>query len=210
MRPLVSVPALALTSVLCGCTQTAPQPTLTTVVTETVTPVETSRATPPALSAGEHVPAPTTPVADSGRSARERASELIGDEIHSATGLEFALLGEGFSREDARQAVDSLDVDWNQQAVEAVLEMAEYSMYSRVEMLRELTQGGFTRSEADYGVAHADIDYREHALQQAYVIDQSADQMLFDDIRLTLIEIHGFLPEEAQWAVDNMYPDAVG
>ena len=80
-------------------------------------------------------PAPTTPPAESQRFA-----------------LEFARINEGFSREDARWAVDNLGGDWNENALEAIHELNQFTMNSRAGMLRDLTQGGFTQEEADWAV----------------------------------------------------------
>ena len=77
-------------------------------------------------------------------------------------------------------------------------------------MLQALKDGGFTQDEAQYGVEHASVDYRDNALQMAYVLYDVENEMLFDDLRTMLIDDHGFLPEEADWAIDNLYPDAMG
>lgn len=209
MRPLRVLPAvILLLGAGTACTQPASGPG--PVVTETVTASESSGKVEPT---GRGSPRPTTPAQDDHGTedfARERARELIGYEIYSALGLEFALVEEGFSREDARRAVDSLDVDWNHQAVLAVDELKMFTMNSRVGMLRDLKGGGFTQDEAQYGVDHAVVDYRENALQMAYYLDGLEEQMLYEEIRQLLVDEHGFLPEEADWAIDNLYPDAVG
>lgn len=208
MKRLRVLPAMILAlSVGSACVQPAPTPG--PVVTETVTASESSGST----ETTRHAPSPTTATEiDTGTEAfaRERARELIGYEIYSATGLEFALIEEGFSRQDARRAVDSLDVDWNEQAVAAVNELKMFTMHSRVGMLRDLKSGGFTQAEAEYAIEHTNVDYYENALQMAYFLDGLEGGMLFEDIRQQLIDDHGFLPEEANWAIDNLYPDAMG
>ncbi len=206
MRPLRLLPAVILLVAACAPPTPAPGPSPTTVVVTETGPASISTVTERPL----REPAPTTPPAESQRFALERARELNSYEIYSATGLEFALINEGVSREDARWAVDNLGEDWNENALEAIHELNQFTMNSRAGMLRDLKQGGFTQEEAQYAVDHAAIDYRENALQTAYWIYDFEDQMLFDDLRALLIEEHGFLPEEADWAVENMYPDAVG
>lgn len=196
MRPSYAVPALILLLGACAQPTPAPTPTETTVVTVT------GEGT-----VGEGASISTTETQDF---ALERARELNGYEVYSAMGLEFELVSEGFSREDARWAVDNLGEDWNNNAVEAVHELNQFASYSRVGMLQALKDGGFTQDEAQHGVEHASVDYRDNALQMAYVLYDVENEMLFDDLRTMLIDDHGFLPEEADWAIDNLYPEAVG
>ena len=208
-RALTLLPVTIL--LLGACTQTGPTPPPTPTETETVT----VSVTPDIPWVPERpTPEPTTPgeiITQARDFARSRASELNSQEIHSVTSLEYALVSEGISREDARWAADSLDVDWNQNAVRAVRELDRVTTNSRAGMLRDLKARGFTQEEAHYGIDNSWINYHDNALQTAYQLHQSTEEgMLYEEIRHGLVEWYGFLPEEADWAIDNMYPHAVG
>ena len=63
--------------------------------------------------------------------------------------------GEGFSRADARFAVNHVDVDWNAEAVESAKNYLEYSSFSRSGLIQQLTSDageGFTQAQAQYAV----------------------------------------------------------
>ncbi len=206
MRPLRLLPVIIL--LVSACAQPEPGPTPTVTVTTSASEEHGGTRSPDLTT-----PHPTTThetTAQTEDFARERARELLNNEIYSALGLELDLIGEGFSRKDARRAVDSLDVDWREQAALAVGELSMFTMNSRVGMMNDLQAGGFTREEAQYGVDNVYVDYYEKAHAMAHYLSYNMDYMLFEDIRQLLIDEHGFLPEEADWAIENLHPDAVG
>ena len=55
--------------------------------------------------------------------------------------------------EDATYAVDSLNVDGNQQAAKAAKEHLAVSAYSRGGLIDQLVYEGYTSAQAQYGVA---------------------------------------------------------
>lgn len=206
MRPLRLLPVMIL--LVSACAQPAPGPTPTVTVTTSASEEH----------GGTRSPDPTTPnpttthetTTQTEDFARERARELLNNEIYSALGLELDLIGEGFSRGEARRAVDSLDVDWREQAALAVGELSMFTMNSRIGMMNDLKAGGFTQEEAEYGVDNVYVDYYEKAHAMAHFLSYNMDHVLYEDIRQLLIDEHGFLPEEADWAIENLHPDAVG
>jgi hypothetical protein len=58
---------------------------------------------------------------------------------------------EGYSTEDATWAVDSLNVDWNEDAAEAAEDYLSYSS-SRSGLIEQLMFEGYTREQAEFGV----------------------------------------------------------
>jgi Host cell surface-exposed lipoprotein. len=66
--------------------------------------------------------------------------------------------GDGYSRADAMAAVDSLSVDWNEQAAraaESYLDMMGFSCSGLIEQLSSSAGDQYTRSEATYGARRA-------------------------------------------------------
>jgi len=66
--------------------------------------------------------------------------------------------GEGYSESDARAAVDSLSVDWNDQAVRSArqyLSMMGFSCSGLIEQLSSDAGDKYTRSQATFGARQA-------------------------------------------------------
>ncbi len=59
---------------------------------------------------------------------------------------------EGFSTADATFAVESLDVDWFEQAALKAADYLDYSSFSRQGLIDQLLYEGFTPDEAVFGV----------------------------------------------------------
>jgi len=65
--------------------------------------------------------------------------------------------GDGYPRDIATQAVDSLNVDWNEQAVKAAENYLNFTSFSCAGLKQQLSaQAGdkFTKDQAAYGAAH--------------------------------------------------------
>jgi SOS response regulatory protein OraA/RecX len=73
-------------------------------------------------------------------------SELIGQ-------LEY----EGYSTSDATWAVDSLNVDWNEQAAKKAMDYLDYTSFSRSGLIGQLEFDGFSPAEAEYGVSQTGL-----------------------------------------------------
>lgn len=66
--------------------------------------------------------------------------------------------GDGYSLHDATVAVDSLDVDWNAQAVrsaKAYLAMTSFSCSGLIEQLSSASGDQYTHAQASYGAHQA-------------------------------------------------------
>lgn len=81
------------------------------------------------------------------------AQEYIEVSAFSRQGLIEQLEYSQFSTEDATYAVDSLNVDWNEQAAKKAKEYLDVSSFSRGGLIDQLEYGGFTPQQAEYGVA---------------------------------------------------------
>lgn len=94
---------------------------------------------------------PLSPASQQGaiRSARDYL-EMSG---FSRTGLIKQLQYEGFSTEDAIYAVDSITVDWNNEAAESAQDYVDMSGFSRSGLINQLMYEGFTPAQAQYGAS---------------------------------------------------------
>ena len=64
---------------------------------------------------------------------------------------------EGYSTEDATNAVDKCGADWNEQAALKAEEYLKYSSFSRAGLIEQLEYEGFTSEQAEYGVTSAGL-----------------------------------------------------
>lgn len=71
----------------------------------------------------------------------------------SRKGLIEQLEFEGFSEEDAIYAVDSIEVDWKEQAARAAENYLDNMSFSRKSLIEQLEFEGYTPEEAEYGVS---------------------------------------------------------
>lgn len=86
-------------------------------------------------------------------SARRSAKSHIEARGFSREGLIDQLEYEWYTVEDATAAVDSLDVDWNIEAVETAESYLELSEFPREGLVGQLIYEGFTPDEAEFGVS---------------------------------------------------------
>lgn len=109
----------------------------------------------------EVVPDPADTLTGPQRNARRNATEFLSMTGFSREGLIEQLsseYGSGYAVADATAAVDSLDVDWNEQAVrsaQSFLEMTGFSCNGLIEQLSADAGSKFTRAQAEYGAAQA-------------------------------------------------------
>ncbi|MCV7115513.1 Ltp family lipoprotein [Mycolicibacterium setense] len=98
-------------------------------------------------------PAPTV----SQRNAVRAAKDYLDYSAFSRQGLIEQLEYEDFSTTDATFAVDSITVDWNEQAAKAAKAYLDYSAFSRGGLIEQLEYEGFTPAQAVYGATAAGL-----------------------------------------------------
>ena len=97
---------------------------------------------------------------DSGESAsttgQEQAVETAQSYLDmggfSRTGLIEQLGFEGFSKAEAKYAVDHINPNWNKQAEQSAQSYLDMGGFSRSALIDQLVFEGFTRSQAEHGV----------------------------------------------------------
>ncbi len=129
---------------------------------ETSAPISTQGVVPQAVVAGAEPAAAeesslTGPQANAVRSATQYLAmsgfsrEGLIDQLSSDS-------GEGYDLADAKAAVDSLDVDWNEEAAEsakAYIEMSGFSCSGLIDQLSSSSGEQFTKAQATYGAKQA-------------------------------------------------------
>lgn len=71
----------------------------------------------------------------------------------SRSGLIKQLEFEGYSKEASTTAVDSLVVDWKEQAAKSAENYLSLMSFSRSGLIQQLMYEGFTKEEAEYGAS---------------------------------------------------------
>lgn len=94
---------------------------------------------------------PTSQVSVSQKNAIRRAQSYLNFSSFSRTGLIEQLEYEGFTTEESTFAVDSLAVDWNQQAANKGASYLEMTGFSRSGLIDQLMYEGFTEEQANFG-----------------------------------------------------------
>ena len=107
-------------------------------------------------------PAPTEQAADpdpglstAQQNAIESAESYLDFSAFSQSGLIDQLAFEGYSTADATFAVESLDVDWNEQAAKSAASYLEMTSFSLSGLIDQLVFEGFTPEQAAYGANQA-------------------------------------------------------
>ncbi|WP_349816919.1 Ltp family lipoprotein [Mycobacterium antarcticum] len=91
------------------------------------------------------------------QNAVRAAEDYLDYTAFSRQGLIEQLEFDEFSTEDATFAVDSITVDWNEQAAKAAKDYLDYTSFSHGGLIDQLEFAGFTPAQTEYGVAAAGL-----------------------------------------------------
>ncbi|XVU22734.1 Ltp family lipoprotein [Actinoplanes sp. CA-054009] len=125
-------------------------------------PLVATSAEPPASKPATE-PSTANPVSAEQQNAVRSARSYLATGAFSRNGLIEQLssdAGDGYSVEAATRAVDSLNIDFNEQAAKSAKNYLKFSAFSRKGLIDQLSSdsgGGFTSSEAEYGVGEAGL-----------------------------------------------------
>lgn len=89
------------------------------------------------------------------RNALSSAKSYLDYTGFSKSGLADQLKFEGYSRSEARWAVNHVRVSWRAQAVRVAKSYLSYTSFSRQGLIDQLEYDGFTHGQARYGVKKA-------------------------------------------------------
>ena len=139
------------------------------------------------------------------QNARETAQSLQ-FMAFSRNGLITRLTSVGFASADAVYAVDSLDVNWNEQAAKKGTQYLESSSFSRQGLLEQLLFAGFTPEQAEYGV-NASYGEDGDGTSQRNAVEKARELLELASSRsnlIELLELAGFSNVDAVYAVDSL------
>ena len=158
-----SLATLAVTSclVVAACSSAAaPTPEIYVTQPPTAAPPSaavgaTSTAAPTPTPTPVPTPKPTPALTASQRNAIAKAQDYLNYTSFSRSGLIDQLVYEGFTKTASTFAVDSLKVDWNEQAYLKAQDYLAYSSFSLPSLIDQLVFEGFTNAQAKYGATKA-------------------------------------------------------
>jgi hypothetical protein len=101
--------------------------------------------------------APSAPISVEQQNATEQASSYLDGQAFSRKGLISQLKYEGYSVKASTAAVDSLHVNWNEQAALKAASYLDGQSFSRSGLISQLKYEGFTAAQAAYGVKKAGL-----------------------------------------------------
>lgn len=85
------------------------------------------------------------------KNAIKKAEDYLDFMAFSKKGLIEQLEYEGFTKSEAKYAVENIDVDWNEQAVRKAKEYLDSQSFSKKKLISQLKYEGFTNAQAEYG-----------------------------------------------------------
>ena len=85
--------------------------------------------------------------------ARDLAASYLENRVHSRASLIAEVVAAGYREPDATAAIDSLKVDWNDQAVQAAEIYVEKFEFTRTGLIAQLEVDGFESHQAQYGAS---------------------------------------------------------
>jgi host cell surface-exposed lipoprotein len=116
---------------------------------------------------------------------------------------------EGFSKADAKFAVDHVRANWEEQAVDSAQERVDATDgYSPTSLIQHLVwESGFTKADARSAVyLHVDVDWRLEAHEAAFRLLQNGGELTESEL-LEQLKSAGFTAVDAQYAVDKVSTD---
>ena len=134
--------------------------------------------------------------------AVRQAENYLGTSAFSKKGLIEQLEFEGYSKADAKFAVNYIDVDWDEQAALKAEEYLDTSAFSKQGLIEQLEFEGFTTAQAKFAVNNIDVDWDEQAaLKAEEYLNTSAfsKQGLIEQL-----EFEGFTTAQAEYGVKSV------
>ena len=133
--------------------------------------------------------------------ARQNARNYHDSSWLSRVAMIDLIVADGFSIADAIHGVDSLRLDWSEEAVGMADMAIAADWFSRQGLVDHLVFQGFTENEASYAADAIGVDWRKEAAGQAldyleyafYTYEELVDQLVYD----------GFTPEEAEYGASE-------
>ncbi|HHT45172.1 MAG TPA: hypothetical protein GXZ89_06740 [Fastidiosipila sp.] len=139
------------------------------------------------------------------RNAVSTAESYLRYTSFSKLGLVGQLEYEGYTNEEAVYAVNNVDVDWKEQALDSAKRYLDYSAFSYKGLIGQLEYEKYTSEESKYGADNCGADWMEQAVKAA---NRYLDVMSFSKRGLIdQLKYDGFTDAEARYGVENADAD---
>lgn len=119
------------------------------------TQAPTQRPTQVPTQSPTKIPTPVDTTTLGERNALASAKSYLNFTAFSYIGLGKQLMYEGYTKEEAKYAVDNCGADWYEQAAKSAKSYLEYTSFSRQGLIDQLEYEEFTHDQALYGVKQA-------------------------------------------------------
>jgi len=134
--------------------------------------------------------------------AAEIAENYLAAAPYSEKGLVETLMEyELFPEKTAKDAVASLDADWDSQAIREIKEYLLINGISQEELTEYMTRDQYTKAQIRLAIDACDPDWNEQALAEAKKLTSMGVKT--PQLGSTLLK-HGFTEEETLYALDNI------
>lgn len=128
-----------------------------------------------------------------------KAEDYLAFTAFSKNGLIEQLKFDGFSKADATAAVETLTVDWTEQAALKGQEYLDFAAFSQKGLIDQLKYDKFTTKQAEAGVKSLDVDWKEQAALKA---EDYLDFTSFSRKELIAqLKYEGFTTSQAEYGV---------
>jgi SOS response regulatory protein OraA/RecX len=153
------------------------------------------------------------------KNARESAESYLSYSAFSKSGLFDQLIFEEYSEQDSEYAVNTVKVDWNEQAAKSAKSYLDYSSFSRQGLIDQLVYEGFSQAEAEYGVDAAGLSGENSGSQESSgesVSQKNAIGSAESYLKFSAFSREGLIDQliyedyskaDAEYAVDALDPD---
>ena len=128
------------------------------------------------------------------QNAIRSAKDYLNFSAYSRKELILQLKFEGYSEESATEAVDSLNIDWNEQAALSAKAYLDFSAYSRSGLIAQLKFEGYTDAQAEYGAKAVGYGTEEKDDKIQDITDT------LEDVYDSTVEVNGVMfPLKNEW-----------
>ena len=142
---------------------------------------------------------------DQQRQAMEKAARKLSFGGKSRTELVNDLMEEQMTREQAEEAIDLCQVNWNTEAVEEACGYLSYCTYSPEELRTQMEREQFLPEQIDYAIENCGVDWNKQAYRAAQLLIRYGAYSR-EDVRYWM-EQQGHAPEAASYAAENLETD---
>lgn len=129
------------------------------------------------------------------------ASQYLIDNAYSEKELAAQLQRDGYPEKKVIAAIQTLNIDWNEQAVKAAETVLIDNGYSEKGLIEQLQYYHFTKEQAVYAVKHIDVDWNEQAVKAAETL--LIDNQFSSKELVEQLQYQGFTEAQATYGMKH-------